>query len=58
LLKKVIEEKIQKGGRQVSRAPKSRKSANVIDLVSVLQKSIDDARGRARSQTKSRKQAA
>lgn len=54
-LEKVVEDKIRKGGK-ASPAPKIRKKpSNVIDLVSVLQQSIEDAQQR---KTKPRKNAA
>jgi DNA end-binding protein Ku len=56
LLEKVVEEKIRKGGKTASAPPAKRKAANVIDLVAVLQQSIQDAQGKSRS--KGRKKAA
>ena len=40
-LEKIIEQKIEKGDRAAPKAPKRVKPTNVIDLVSVLQKSLD-----------------
>ena len=40
-LEKVIEEKIEKGGKLPAVSPKKVKATNVIDLVSVLQKSLE-----------------
>jgi len=42
-LEKVIEEKIEHGGKLPKLAPKKVKTTNVIDLVSVLQKSLERA---------------
>ncbi len=44
-LEKVIEEKIEKGGEFGPKAIRKPKATNVIDLVSVLQKSIDESGG-------------
>ena len=47
-LEKVVQEKIRKGGK-ASPAPKQRqKPSNVIDLVAVLQQSIEDAQRKAK----------
>lgn len=54
MLEKVVEEKIKKGGKAAPQAKQRKKPTNVIDLVSVLQQSIEDARHK----TKSRKKAA
>jgi len=40
-LEKVIEQKVEKGGRAAPKAPRKPKATNVIDLVSVLQRSLD-----------------
>jgi DNA end-binding protein Ku len=40
LLKKVIEEKIEHGGKELPAPAKKKKPANVVDLMSVLQQSI------------------
>jgi DNA end-binding protein Ku len=50
-LEKVIEEKIKKGGRAPHKAAKRMKPTNVIDLVSVLQRSLDQS-GKAERRTK------
>lgn len=54
MLEKVVEEKIKKGGKAAPQTKQRKKPTNVIDLVSVLQQSIEDARHK----TKSRKKAA
>jgi len=56
-LQKVVEEKIRKGGRPAAAVHRQRKPANVIDLVSVLQQSIHDARTKGRGAAKNRKAA-
>jgi DNA end-binding protein Ku len=48
-LQKLIEEKIRTGGKELPAQKKARKPANVIDLVSVLKKSIAETRGKSRS---------
>lgn len=45
-LLKLIEEKIQHGEEKLPARKKTKKAANVIDLVSVLQKSIEETRGK------------
>lgn len=45
-LEKMIEEKVQHGGEAMPKATKGRKPTNVIDLVSVLQKSIKETQGK------------
>ncbi|MGH7940888.1 MAG: Ku protein [Limisphaerales bacterium] len=47
-LKKMIEEKLRHGGQKPPAAKKPRKPTNVIDLVSVLQRSIKETRKQAR----------
>ena len=47
-LEKLIEEKIEHGGEGLPAPRKPRKPTNVIDLVSVLQKSIKQSQGRAK----------
>jgi DNA end-binding protein Ku len=47
-LEKVIEEKIEKGGRLAPKPSRRVKPTNVIDLVSVLQKSLDQSGNRAK----------
>ena len=49
MLEKVIEEKTRKGAKPPASTKKHRKAANVIDLVSVLQQSIQDAQRKSRS---------
>jgi DNA end-binding protein Ku len=49
MLEKVVEEKVRKGGKPASEAKPHRKAADVIDLVSVLQQSIQDAQRKSRS---------
>jgi DNA end-binding protein Ku len=44
-LEKVIEEKIEKGDKAPSKPARKVKPTNVIDLVSVLQKSLEGAGG-------------
>jgi DNA end-binding protein Ku len=48
MLEKVVEEKVRKGGKPAPEAKPRRKTANVIDLVSVLQQSIQDAQRKSR----------
>ena len=50
-LEKVIEEKIEKGDKFTPKAARKAKPTNVIDLVSVLQKSLDESAG-GRKKTK------
>jgi DNA end-binding protein Ku len=63
-LEKVIEDKIEKGDQPAPKHVHKVKPTNVIDLVSVLQKSLDQSgagkRGKktARSSTKTRRKAA
>ena len=49
MLEKVIEEKARKGGKPPAAPKRHPKAANVIDLVSVLQQSIQDAQRKSRS---------
>ena len=58
LLEKVVEEKIRAGGRTAPEPRVKRKASNVIDLVSVLKQSIQDAQGQPDSKAKSRKKEA
>ncbi len=44
-LEKVIEEKIEKGDKFAPKAARKTKATNVIDLVSVLQKSLEESAG-------------
>ena len=48
-LQKLIAEKVRSGGKEVHAQKKARKPSNVIDLVSVLKKSIEETRGKSRS---------
>lgn len=61
-LEKVIEEKIEHPEHKAKAKPRKRAPSNVIDLVSVLQKSIQETQGRkkpaAKASAKSRKKAA
>ena len=54
MLEKVVEQKIHKGGKAAPEPKPKRKPSNVIDLVSVLQQSIEDAK----QKSKPRKRAA
>ena len=58
MLEKVIEEKAHAGGKKAPPSPKKPEPANVIDLVSVLQESIEATKAKARSAPKLRKKAA
>jgi len=58
LLEKIVEEKVRRGGKRAPETGKTRKAANVIDLVSVLQQSIEDAQKKPQSRAKARKKAA
>ena len=51
-LEKVVEQKISKGGKAAPVPKLRRKPANVIDLVSVLQQSIADAKRKSKPRTK------
>lgn len=57
-LAKVIEAKIEKGGAPAPRTAKHRAPANVIDLVSVLQKSIAETSGSSGSKKTARRKPA
>jgi DNA end-binding protein Ku len=55
-LMEVIEEKVEAGGKEIEEKPKKpRKPTNVIDLVSVLQKSLEQTGGKKKASTKSRR---
>ena len=55
-LMEVIEEKVEAGGKEIEEKPKkARKPTNVIDLVSVLQKSLEQTGGKKKATTKSRR---
>ncbi|HEX3719658.1 MAG TPA: Ku protein [Verrucomicrobiae bacterium] len=59
MLKKVVEEKIHHGGQESPKPSRKKQKTNVIDLVSVLQQSIEDAQGKSRATApKARKKAA
>jgi DNA end-binding protein Ku len=59
MLKKVVEEKIEHGDRELPKPARRKQKTNVIDLVSVLQQSIDDAQGKSHGAShKARKKAA
>jgi DNA end-binding protein Ku len=54
-LMEVIEEKVEAGGKEIEEKPKKApKPTKVIDLVSVLQKSLDQSGTKKKSRTKSR----
>jgi len=54
-LMEVIEEKVEAGGKEIEEKPRQApKPTKVIDLVSVLQKSLDQTGTRKKSRTKSR----
>jgi len=52
LLQKIVDEKIHAGDKTAPKTSNSRRSAKVIDLASVLQQSIENARGKSKSRTK------
>jgi len=55
-LMEVIEEKVEAGGKEIEEKPrKAPKPTKVIDLVSVLQKSLEQTGGKKKSTAKSRK---
>jgi len=53
-LEKVIEEKVEHGGTSALKAPPKPKPTNVIDLVSVLQRSLDEGHAAKRKRTASK----
>ena len=56
---KVIEEKIAAGGKELpAQKAKSKKATNVVDLMSVLQESLDRAKGSKKKPEKKRRKAA
>ncbi len=59
-LEKVIEQKIEKGDKDLPHPARKAKPTNIIDLVSVLQKSLDENRGGGKKKrpARARKQAA
>jgi DNA end-binding protein Ku len=57
-LMEVIEEKVEAGGKEIAEKPKKApKPTKVIDLVSVLQKSLEQTAAKKRTTVKSRKKA-
>lgn len=52
MLEKVVEQKIKKGGKAAPGLKPRKKPANVIDLVSVLQQSINDAQHKSKGKKK------
>src|SRR5882724_10325969 len=55
-LMEVIEEKVEAGGKEIEEKPrKAPKPTKVIDLVSVLQKSLEETGGKKKATTKSRR---
>ncbi len=55
-LMEVIEEKVEAGGKEIEEKPKKApKPTKVIDLVSVLQKSLEQTGGKKKAATKSRR---
>ncbi len=55
-LMEVIEEKVEAGGKEIEEKPKKApKPTKVIDLVSVLQKSLEETGGKKKATTKSRR---
>ena len=55
-LMEVIEEKVEAGGKEIEEKPKkARKPTKVIDLVSVLQKSLEQTGGKKKATAKSRR---
>ena len=55
-LMEVIEEKVEAGGKEIEEKPrKAPKPTKVIDLVSVLQKSLEQTGGKKKATTKSRR---
>jgi len=54
-LMEVIEEKVEAGGKEIEEKPrKAPKPTKVIDLVSVLQKSLEETGGKRKTTRKSR----
>jgi non-homologous end joining protein Ku len=51
----VIEEKVEAGGKEIEEKPRNApKPTKVIDLVSVLQKSLEETGGKRKAKAKSR----
>jgi len=57
-LEKVVEQKLHEGAKEAPHPKARRKTANVIDLVSVLQQSVQDAQKKSRSKPKEHRKAA
>ncbi len=57
-IEKVVKQKIRSGGKSSAPTKKRGASSKVIDLVSVVQQSIKDAKGRSRPGSKPAKEAA
>jgi non-homologous end joining protein Ku len=52
----VIEEKVEAGGKEIEEKPrKAPKPTKVIDLVSVLQKSLEETGGKRKTKSRKRK---
>ena len=58
MLEKIVEEKVHAGGKKAPPARKKVRPSNVVDLVSVLQESVNATRAKARSSHKGLKKAA
>jgi DNA end-binding protein Ku len=54
-LEKMIEEKVEHGGEEAAAPAKKKKPTNVVDLVSVLQQSIQQSQSKPKSETSSKK---
>jgi DNA end-binding protein Ku len=54
-LEKMIEEKVEHGGEEAAAPAKKKKPTNVVDLVSVLQQSIQQSQTKPKSETSSKK---
>jgi len=52
MLEKVVEQKIKKGGKAAPEPKHHKKPSNVIDLVSVLQQSVEDAQRKSKPRKK------
>ena len=58
-LMEVIEEKVEAGGKEIEEKPKKApKPTKVIDLVSVLQRSLEETGGKRKATAKSRRKKA
>jgi DNA end-binding protein Ku len=58
MLEKIVQEKIQSGGKKAPAPRKKPEATNVVDLVSVLQESINATKGKVRAPHKPLKKAA